>query len=84
MISCGRMPVEPLEGVITMSKPVEAEPASTDWPGLLEHYRQTAVHVLVSHQCAWSCETRSPTDRRGIWGLGAAPPRTDTRRCLIT
>lgn len=46
------MPVEPLEGVITMSKPVEAEPASTDWPGLLEHYRQTAVHVLVSHQCA--------------------------------
>jgi hypothetical protein len=51
MISHGRMPVEPLEGVITMSKPLEAEPASSDWPGLLEHYRQTAVHVLVSHQC---------------------------------
>ena len=38
-----------LKGVNTMSNPVEAEPASSDWPGLLEHYRQTAVHVLVSH-----------------------------------
>jgi hypothetical protein len=34
-----------------MTNPVEAEPASRDWPGLLEHYRQTAVDVLVSHQC---------------------------------
>jgi hypothetical protein len=35
--------------VIVMSHPIEAEPSSTD--GLLENYRRTAVHVLVSHQC---------------------------------
>jgi hypothetical protein len=34
-----------------MSKPVEAASTTTDgWPGLLEHYRASAVHVLVSHQ----------------------------------
>jgi hypothetical protein len=37
------------KAVIVMSKPIEAEPSSTD--GLLENYRRTAVHVLVSHQC---------------------------------
>ncbi|HEX3589181.1 MAG TPA: hypothetical protein VHV74_06075 [Pseudonocardiaceae bacterium] len=35
-----------------MSKPADATPSIADgWPGLLEHYRQTAVHVLVSHHC---------------------------------
>ncbi|HEX3649328.1 MAG TPA: hypothetical protein VHV49_12940 [Pseudonocardiaceae bacterium] len=38
-----------------MSQPTEATPPSMDgWPGLLEHYRDAAVHVLVSHQCAGS------------------------------
>lgn len=37
------------KAVIVMSHPIEAEPSSTD--GLLENYRRTAVHVLVSHQC---------------------------------
>jgi hypothetical protein len=36
-----------------MSNPVEVVATPVDcWPGLLEHYRQTAVLVLVSHQCA--------------------------------
>jgi uncharacterized OB-fold protein len=32
-----------------MQNPAEAASSSTD--GWLEHYRETAVHVLVSHQC---------------------------------
>lgn len=35
-----------------MSGQVEAQESSTDgWPGLLEHYRRTAVLVLASHLC---------------------------------
>lgn len=35
-----------------MSQPVETTALSADgWPGLVESYRRTAVHVLASHQC---------------------------------
>lgn len=35
---------------MTMSKPAETTTSSVDaWPGLLEHYRESAVLVLVSH-----------------------------------
>jgi hypothetical protein len=38
--------------VIIMSEHAEATTSSTDrWPGLLAHYRESAVLVLVSHQC---------------------------------
>jgi hypothetical protein len=41
-----------VEGVIVMSQPIEATvPSSDGWPGLLENYRRTAVHVLASHLC---------------------------------
>jgi hypothetical protein len=37
--------------VIIMSEPAEATSSSTDgWPGLLEHYRESAVLVLARHQ----------------------------------
>jgi hypothetical protein len=40
---------------MTMAKTVETESSTPDaWPGLLDHYRETAVRILGSHLCSGS------------------------------